>query len=252
MNYWSWKKGGFSQDMWTLQLRDRNFGTPLSNTPLQTQVSWMQVFLSPGKKKYTFCSQSKLLKTSDRSSWASLFRFYTSVLILPWMGILDSMRVFALDAPLLLSLSECWNHLRTVSVTLPEILLSCPLLALETHLPPPKTSPFTSSSLLSFLFLCLHQMDFFSSVFFRLFLYIPLGSSVELSWHPARSLYLCPSLRQWHMECVNCWAAGQPQIRYEHTAHEAQLFKRLSSIAHTSYTTSLAAETLINWSNSVC
>lgn len=73
----------------------------------------------------------------------------------------------------------------------------------------------------------------------------------ELSWHPTLSLHLCPSLRQWHMDCVNSWAAGQPQIRYEYTAHEAQLFKTVSPIAHTSYTTS-CANILIIQTSSVC
>lgn len=118
----------------------------------------------------------------------------------------------------------------TENITLPETL-SCSSLAIGDHHPRHPSSFSFISSPLGFLP---------SSIYLNIF---PITSGLSLS-DPGTllSLHLCPGLRRWHMVCMNSAAAGQPQIRYEHTAHGAQLFKRLSQIAHASYSTSWAAE----------
>lgn len=191
-----------------------------------------------------------LLETQDRRScWAFSSRVNCPLLRHP-CGV---WKYFFLKFVLL---SESWSgKMWLQDFTLTEILLPCSSLALEDHHPPSaKTLLLPSFFLLSFHFFL------FLSTTWILFPQLKLSQSLlylfllvfERSWHPTHSIYHCHSLTQWHMGFVNSWAAGQPQIRYEHTAHEAQLFKRLSLIAHTSYTTSQTAEVLSNQTSSVC
>lgn len=111
---------------------------------------------------------------------------------------------------------------RNGHITLTEILLSCSSLAIEDHPLSQNLSSF-HHSFSSFTFSPSSSIPGFLSSS-QSFLYLSL-SGLSLNYPGTlHSLHLCPSLRQWHMDCVNSWAAGQPQIRYEHTAHEAQLF----------------------------
>lgn len=97
--------------------------------------------------------------------------------------------------------------------------------------PPPNLTPFIIVSLLSFLVSLVSTCSFFlSSKYFNLIFH---WTPVKL--HTLLIFAQVSSPRQWHIDCANPWAVGQPQIRYENTVHEAQLFETLSPFPHLSY-----------------
>lgn len=202
----------------------------------------------------TLCSQNKLpLETQIEDflgpPWAESTVLFFVILLNEASRQCESISLWGWSSPVLLS--ECWNAEPWLQDWAHHPPWNPPFFFFigyrGTPPPPPNLSSF-HQSFSSFTF------SSWSSLpgFFPISNYLNLWSFFELSWHPILSLHLCPSLRQWHMDCVNSWAAGQPQIRHEHTAHEAQLFKRLSPIAHTSYPTSSTAEVQINQTSFVC
>lgn len=160
------------------------------------------------------------------------------------MRSLDSVEVFLCggwSSPVLLS--ECWNGDFKSEPHHPPWNPPFFFFIGYRGSPPPFPRPLLlpSFSLLSFFPPRLSLPGFFPPQSQTISIFsISLSSGLSLNYPGTlQSLHLCPSLRQWHMDCVNSWAAGQPQIRYEYTAHEAQLFKRLSPILHTHIFTQL-------------
>lgn len=214
---------------------------PLSPSPIQTQVSWLEVSLIL-EKISTLCSQFKLPLETQREdflgpSWAAVLFFLIPLILTVWKYF--SVRSFCLNAG---TVSRAFKSRAHHPPWNPPFLFFIG----SRGSPPPFPKPLLLPSFSPFFHFVLLVCFFPPNL--NLFYISSFWSFFELPWHPTVFLHLCPSLRQWHMDCVNSWAAGQPQIRYEYTAHEAQLFKRLSPIAHThtSYTTSLTAQVLIS------